>query len=130
MKIAIGEDGAEPIPLVAWNKNWGRFVVGDVAIYWTDPDQGAVMALPLDGGNSSSIIMDLDSPRDLAVDAGHLYWASYDGGTIMKLSLGDGTLTNLATGQNRPRGIVVDANSVYWISTDGGRDTIMKVSPK
>ena len=131
LKTSMTQNGAKPIPLLDWNKNWGRFAVGDAAIYWTDPDQGAVMALPLDGGNSPSpIITGLDSPQDLAVDAGHVYWASRNGGTILKLSLSDSALTVLATGQNRPHGIAIDPTSVYWISTDGGRDTIMKVSPK
>jgi hypothetical protein len=130
LKISITDDGAQPIPLVAWGKNWGRFVVGDAAIYWTDPDQSTVMALPLDGNSPSAIVTGLDSPRDLAVDAGHLYWASSEGGRIMRFTIADGALTEMATGQNRPHGIVVDASNVYWISTDGGQDTVFKLSPK
>jgi hypothetical protein len=130
LKISVTQNGAKPIPLLDWNKNWGRFVVGDSAIYWFDADQGAVTALPLNGGNASTVITGLDSVRDLIADVDHLYWASYDAGKIMKLSLNDGALTVLATGQSRPHGLVVDASSVYWISTDNGQDTVSKLSPK
>lgn len=131
MKTPKTDKWTSSTTLLRWKKGWGRFVVGDAAIYWTDSDQGALLALPLDGGDApSTITTGLDSPRDLAIDAGHLYWASTDGGNIMKLTLADGALTTLATGQSRPHEIVVDAQSVYWISTDGGQDTVMKVTPK
>jgi hypothetical protein len=117
--------------LLKWKKGWSRFVVGDAAIYWADPDQGTLLALPLEGGDSpQTITTGLDSPRDPAWDAGHLYWASTNGGTIMRLTLADGGLTTLATGLSQPHGIVVDAQSVYWISTSDGQDTVMKISPK
>jgi hypothetical protein len=131
MKISTTDDGAQPIPLLDWSASWGRFAVGATAIYWTDPDQGSVMAAPLDGGASpAAVATGLDSPRDVAVDASHLYWASYDGGQVMRLSLDDGALTILASGQSRPHGIVLDATSVYWISSDGGQDTVVKATPK
>jgi hypothetical protein len=131
MKTPKTAKWASSTTLLKWKKGWGRFVVGDAAIYWTDTDRGALMALPLDGGDLPSTISEgLDLPRDLAIDAGHLYWASTDGGTIMRLTLADGALTTLATGQSRPHGIVVDDQSVYWIATDSGQDTVMKLSPK
>jgi hypothetical protein len=130
MKISATDDGAKPLPLLEWGEKWGRFAVGDAAIYWTNPDQGSVMALPRDGGSPSAVLTGLDSPRDVAVDANHIYWVSTYGGQVMKLSLSDGALTTLATGQNQPHGIVIDTSSVYWISTEGARDTVMKLTPK
>jgi hypothetical protein len=94
-------------------------------VYWTNNDDGTVMAAPIDASSSPVMLASGQSlPKDIAVDATDVYWFDFGTATINKLPLAGGTPETVATGQYIETGLVVDATHVYWDNSIAG--TVMR----
>jgi hypothetical protein len=116
--LATGQIHAWAIAVDATNLYWSTWEM--------DPaSPGAVMKMPLAGGNPVVIASGQLGVGNIAVDATDVYWTTYGQGTVMKAPVAGGNPTAIATGQSGPRGIAVDATNVYWANYGSGQ--VMKM---
>ena len=89
-------------------------------VFFTDPGNGTVNAVSMDGGAVTTLATNQQKPRRLVGDGTYLYWSNYLGGEIMRtLESGAGT-PSVLTAASEPLGIAVDATNVYWIDAGTG----------
>jgi sugar lactone lactonase YvrE len=128
---------ALPQPLVAGTENTLAAVpasgtstpvylaIDTVNVYWTDFDNGLVMAEPLGGGTQTTLATGV-APYGIAADGANVYWSDWGNGTVMKVTLDGGVITTLATAQDNPLTIAVDNTRVYWASYNRG--TVLSIA--
>jgi Putative metal-binding motif len=130
-------EGKEDSPACTLVQSVGEYAMDSVAVdatsvYWTSsssygPGTGAVMKLPIGGGNPITLASEQDTWGRLAVDATSVYWTTYalygdHSGAVMKVPIDGGNPTTLASGQIDPSGVAVDATNVYWVVNDEADD--------
>jgi sugar lactone lactonase YvrE len=108
------------------NPSW--LVVDSTSVYWTSfgdesASTGAVLKVPLQGGQTISLAEDQTQPWAIAVDEADVYWTNVSedddsGGAIMAVPLGGGPTSTIAAGLHLPNAIALDADSVY-VTTAG-----------
>jgi hypothetical protein len=118
-------------------------VVDSTSVYWTDSfsgDAGAVMRLPLDGGDGddggdggtpTQIVNAGYSAYGLAVDGTNAYWSNRTAGAgVAKVSLDGGTPTVLArcTGATECMAVAVAGSQVYFATTQMTTGDLRQVS--
>jgi hypothetical protein len=90
--------------------------VDETNAYWTNPDNGSVMSVPLRGGDFVVVATTTDAGGGpIAVDGARVYWLT----TNATWSAPKGGVNQSATqisGLGGGRGIAVDATSVYFTS--------------
>jgi hypothetical protein len=87
-------------------------------VYWANWGGGAVMKVPIGGGNPVAVASGQAAPTGIAVDGTNIYWTNFDDNTVMKCPVTGCTQPVLvASGQSNPAGIAVDATSVYWTNS-------------
>jgi hypothetical protein len=131
MKVAL--DGGTATTLAAASVH--ALAVDRMSVYWTDPIQGGVRSVPLDGGNTTTLAGPRASSNYLAIDESNAYWTEADTACrILRVPIGGGTPTTLfmaaqpVTTGTRCGDITVDATSLYWTNSIDG--TILKLTPK
>jgi hypothetical protein len=129
--MKVGLAGGTPTTLFSGPSGPVRMVVDATNVYWATnalfamagaPGQpsptavGAVMKVPIAGGNSMTLASNL-SPVDIAVDGTSVYWTNgleSESGTVMKVAIDGGVPTTLASGLPEPADLAVDGTYVYW----------------
>jgi hypothetical protein len=122
--LASNQDMPWPIAVSAGN------------VYWTDPENLAVMTVSTGGGTPAVFATAQYYPWGVVADATDAYWADlgeeYGSGTIMVAPLdGSAAPIVLAAGQSASY-LAVDAHGVYWTNQGpaGNDGTVMGLSPK
>lgn len=64
--------------------------VGTTAVYWTLPEQGKIMTVPIEGG-TPKVFAQGERTFDVAVDAKNVYWSDDYTNKIMKTPIEGGT---------------------------------------
>jgi hypothetical protein len=111
----------------------GGIVVDATNVYWTSPESGAVLTVPLAGGSAVTLASGQNNPHSIALDTTSVYWANLD--AVMKMPKAGGTPVALAAGLAFVSTIVLDSTSVYWsdatapgsvkkVPLGGGRATV------
>ncbi len=88
--------------------------------YWTDSDIGAVVKVPISGGDVFTVYRGGDKTTGLAIDNDNVYWTEWGSGRIAKASKNGGTVTTLASDQKGARSIAVDDARVYFTHPASG----------
>jgi hypothetical protein len=104
------------------NQNVGELAYAGNSVYWTSyvpngaQPNGAVNAVPMAGGPTSTIVSQQDVSVGLAVRDGDVYWVDVDptANTLSVMGLHNGVTTTLATGITSVTDLAVDDTYVYW----------------
>jgi hypothetical protein len=119
MKVPLG--GGEPVTLVsaasAGFGTIGGLATDNVRVYW-GTDDGDVKAVPVGGGDVTTLAAGQPATSGLAADSTSLYWATAvgpgDPGALERLSLTTGAIEMIvATGGIS---IALNSNIVAWTS--------------
>jgi hypothetical protein len=117
-----------------------RLAINGTSVYWTDPWEGVVLSVPLDGGAVTFLAVARPNPERLAVNATNIYWSEVPadgGGIIMSALLDGGSMTTLATSgpPTYVYGLALGPDAIYWVDTsaatvnrvllDGGAQTVL-----
>ncbi len=106
-----------------------RIAVDETNVYWTDASSsGAVMKMPLAGGDPVVLASGQNTPLGIIVLFEELYWTNSNAsGMVMRMPTdGSSPPAILASGQDGPWGIATDGSYIYWTNDLGG--TVMKSS--
>jgi len=106
--IAMGPSGAGDI--VADTKN----------LYWASTK--GLHRAPLDGGNTTNLVVTSVTARSIAVDDNYVYWTDEGKGLVQRVPTiaTDSMPETLALDQMKPFGLAVDSQFVYWTNSDTG----------
>jgi hypothetical protein len=99
--------------------------VDDSNVYYCD--ETSVIALPLAGGASTSLVSGQGLPTSLALEDARLYWTNFTEGTVRSVPVAGGTSTVLASGQSYPQFVAVAGGRVYWVNAPGYPDSVSVV---
>jgi len=117
--------GGTPIRLVTTQVNLNSIALDAQFVYGVeirDTDVGAVIKVPLDGGDVITLATIPGSdPYGVAVDGKSVYWANGNNSidsVVLKVPLAGGEPVKLASGTSNAYAIAVDATSVYWVAHD------------
>lgn len=99
-------------------------------LYWLldSPGEGAILKMPVAGGEATAVAKNLVQPDALRVDGSDLYWLAYgEGAGIRRYSMSNGTTTTLVstTAPVPIRQIAVDKQWLYW--TDGPAGAVRRI---
>jgi hypothetical protein len=104
----------------------GSVAVDATSVYWASDSihgvgTGAVMKVPIGGGDPVTLAGGQDPGYGIAVDATNVYWINRNNldatGTVMKVPITGGAPTQLAYSPDSPSFITIDATHVYWTDT-------------
>lgn len=119
-----GDAGCPECTVLADGLEDGRGIAVDATHAWfTDTSAGAILRLPMAGGEVETIVMSQAAPYDIAVDDDAVYWTNFDAAGSVQRIAKDGVAAELVdTNTVFPRGIALDATHVYWtgFDTDAG----------
>jgi hypothetical protein len=91
-------------------------------VYWTDRTNGAVWAMPLDGGPVDIVPTAGASPQGIAVTPTHVYWVD-SASTAVELAPKTAPYKpGLFTMGNRPQYVVANGTALYWTNANGQGD--------
>ncbi len=132
------EPDAGPINLMAANLLDPTALAVDTAtIYWTSQGteaagykDGAVLKLPITGGNPTFVALGQGGPSSVVVDSKNVYWTNAASGTVVSVPIKGGIETVLAIGQSLPSAmpdsIAARPPNVYWVNQGAG--SVMSVA--
>ena len=107
----------EPASTVAEARSPEGIALGDGHLFYTDGElyecDGAVHAVPLDGGPPFVLAADRCSPGHLAYADGHVFWLEYLSGSLYRVPLSGGAPEQIAGGMNWPGAIAIDQHAIY-----------------
>jgi hypothetical protein len=121
-----------PLSVIAFGESLPMVVVADAdAIYWLNRGEGMVAGVLMrsgSDGNLSTLIDEIDTPSDLAIDDTSVYFAAAAAtvngesveGPLVRVAKATGAADVLVKGIQEPGGITVDALDVYWIDQLAG----------
>jgi len=90
---------------------------------------GKIQRMNVDGtGFEPNFIVDLGTPKSLAVSGSRVYWTDGSGRVRHAPLKGQKTIRNIVTGSGALGGIAVDAQRVYWTETTGERSGRIRAS--
>jgi hypothetical protein len=104
-------------------------------VYWGSAGGGYIASAPVGGGSTTTVVA-MAAPVELAADSTAIYWTDEGMTTgtdaVNALPLSGDMVVQLAGQRDGVAGIAVDATSVYWAETGGGagNGNIMRVTPK
>lgn len=128
--------GGTPITLFAGSgEAYSQAIaVASAQVYWASFDRqtarSSVLAVPVDGGEPTTVVSGQPAMRAIAVDSTNVYWLGTLDGKVMKVPLAGGEPTTLATGEEL-LSLAVDATSVYFTMAnleDPTRGSVMRVA--
>lgn len=82
--------------------------------------RGAVLRVPVAGGEVEELASGLDHPAAVAVDATGVYVVVQDAGRVMRFPHGGGRSTVVTSGLDTPTGLVVDRGWLYVTAQNAG----------
>lgn len=89
-------------------------------VYFTLYDgEGAVKRVPKTGGTTTTIVVGLDYPSGIAVDATGVYVASSNDHQVFRTDTSGGSMDVLSFGEYGPSDIALDDSHVYWVNYVG-----------
>ena len=111
------------LPNLIWSY---EVVLAANKIYWTNSGYGKIERANTDGSEREEILIGLDNPYGIAIDAraGRIYWTDPNTDTIQCANLdGSGAEDLVTTGLDDPTGIAVDpyGKRMYWTEPTAGR---------
>ena len=91
-------------------------------VYWANSTSGSLGRANLDGtGADQRFVTGANSPRGVAVDAGHVYWANSMTDTIGRADVdGSHKNQNFISTASYPASVAVGGGHVYWANLDTG----------
>ena len=100
-----------------------------VNVYWTDADDGTVMAAPLATGKPLQVASTQSSPQGLFTDgSGDLWWVEPTAGNV-DVALQGEAASVVAGGQAGPSAVVDDNAGVYWTTQGTSQEGAVMVQP-
>lgn len=116
----IALSGGPPKSILFDVKGCAAMVTDDAKVYWTEPGDGRVRSLPVEGGEATTVSEGFKRPWDLMLDGEVLLLTDREAGTIVEVPKGGGRGTVLADGQGAPHSIAADDAFVYWTNPEKG----------
>jgi hypothetical protein len=120
---AIGRfalSGGPPKTMLVDVKGCAAMVTDDAKVYWTEPGDGRIRSLPVEGGEVATVSEGFKRPWDLLLHGEALLVTDREAGTIVHVPKGGGRGTILVEGQVAPHSIAVDEAFVYWTDPEKG----------
>jgi hypothetical protein len=110
-------DGGDLQDLASFQNSPSAIAVFDGRVYWTNL-QGAtaVSSVLISGGNPISLVVDVGTPRGLAVDETGIYVTSHSQNAVLKAPLEGGLAEVVVDGSLAPGAIAVDDANIYWLA--------------
>lgn len=105
----------------------GGMAVDATSVYWSDPTLGAIVKVPVGGGNATTIGTGVGLAQALALDATNVYYASGNPNGIGKVPIAGGPATVLLSMTVPPTALAVHAGNLYWTQYDPGMIVTMPV---
>lgn len=134
--VSVSSSGGTIATLASSQNMAWPVAVSAASVYFTSPENLAVMKVPLGGGAPAFFATGQYYPWDIVVDEANAYWADlgevYGDGTIMRAPL-DGSEPPLAIAAGQSASyLAVDRKSLYWTNrgASGGDGTVTEISPK
>ena len=129
--MKVPRDGGSAITLALVRSSGSKTIaIDDTSVYWDEYfEGGSVMAVPVAGGETTTVAGTGNGVYFLTVDATNLYWSNL-GGDVMQRALGGGTPMVLRSSPEAvrvpsdARAIALDATYVYFAASD---NTVQKV---
>lgn len=82
-------------------------------VYWTEANTGSILAMPVTGGLSKTVVTGQKGPRGLQSDGVYLFWTTFTGGQVMRSALDGTSPTVLKAGLIQPWNLALDGTTVY-----------------
>lgn len=120
---AIGRfalSGGPPKSVLSDVKGCATMVTDDAKVYWTEPGDGRIRSMSVEGGEVATVSAGFKRPWDLLLDGEALMVTDREAGTIVQVPKKGGRGTILAEGQGAPHSIAVDEAFVYWTEPEKG----------
>lgn len=111
MRIPVG--GGTPEALSSHDSGSAMTIDAKYA-YWTTKKEHALYKVPLAGGTTEAVAMNLTAPSVLAVDAQHIFWADDTELTLNQMNI-DGSNPSVIANNVHCTDIALDASFVYWV---------------
>ncbi len=136
MRMPVAGGAVEELAAGKAGDNPHSIVLDDTSVYWTDfrATTGAILKLPLAGGEPVVVAANQDSAHGLAVDATNVYWTTYLArGQVRRASKATSEgkpspVIDLASAESLPNNVTVDAKFAYWTNSIDVAGAVRKVA--
>jgi hypothetical protein len=100
----------------------GDMAIDGTDIYWTDPQQGAILHVSTDGQNYYHQVDSLQSPTGIALDSTYVYFSEMGAGTVSRMARAGGSHPEvIAACQDEPAGLAQNGSQVLWVNHSSGQ---------